>query len=146
MKRALPRRPAEPRTLPDSHLAPTYSCLTPALLLPHSHLSSTSLTSALPHLPPPSSFASSSPHLPPHLTSPPSSLPHLPPHLTYLLLISLTHLPSPTSLRTRWATLCSAELEWISQLEIAQLEISQLEIAQLEGPEGAAAGLGAGSS
>ena len=73
------------------------------------------------------SFAPSSPHLPP-------------PHLTCLLIISLT------SLRTRWATLCSAELEWISQLEIAQLEISQLEISQLEGAEGAAAGLGPGSS
>ena len=76
----------------------------------------------------------------------------------------ISHLPP--FLRTRWATLCSAELEWISQLEIAQLEIAQLEIsqleiaqleiaqleiaqleiAQLEGAEGAAAGLGAGSS
>ena len=128
MKRALPRRPAEPRTLPDSHLAPT---VTPALLLPYSYLTPTFLP---PHLPPPcltclllASFAPSSPHLPP-------------PHLTCLLLISLT------SLRTRWATLCSAELEWISQLEIAQLEISQLEISQLEGAEGAAAGLGPGSS
>ena len=61
----------------------------------------------------------------------------------------ISHLPP--FLRTRWATLCSAELEWIAQLEISQLEISQLEIAQLEiaqleGAEGAAAGLGAGSS
>ena len=75
-----------------------------------------------------------------------------PPHLTYFLLISPApsspHLPPPhlTYLLARWATLCSAELEWISQLEIAQLEISQLEISQLEGAEGAAAGLGPGSS
>ena len=114
----LPQPPAEPAP----YLTPT---LLLPLLLPYSYLTPTLFP---PHLPPPCLAYLL-------LASP------FPPHLTYLLLTSPTCL-----LRTRWATLCSAELEWISQLEIAQLEISQLEISQLEGAEGAAAGLGAGSS
>ena len=125
---------------PAPYLTPTlllplllpYSYLTPTSLPPYSHLTYLLLASPISSLPPLSlltSPTSSSPHLP-------SSSPHIPPPYDI----------SPISLRTRWATLCSAELEWISQLEIAQLEISQLEISQLEGAEGAAAGLGAGSS
>ena len=133
------RLPSPAPYLTPTLLLPLLLPFTPTLLLPHSYLTRTLFP---PHLPPAClthllliSPVSSLPHLTYLLLASPASFsPHLPPpHLTYLLL-------------TRWATLCSAELEWISQLEIAQLEISQLEISQLEGAEGAAAGLGAGSS
>ena len=122
------RPPAEPRTLPYSHLTPTlllpYSYLTPTLLPPYSYLTPTSLlpySHLTPTLLPPHSYLTPTLLLPySHLTptllplphshlipiSPTSTSPHLaPPHLTYIILASLpSSLPGgPRSAPPSWS-------------------------------------------